>query len=75
MNFLVLVKLAKVGLTHYGVYINVTNCVMHFYLEQKNADGDQTDLSNKHNEPRLQRSRAQSRKIFRFRQSRRMEVT
>uniref|UniRef100_A0A2S2Q2N9 Protein unc-80 n=1 Tax=Sipha flava TaxID=143950 RepID=A0A2S2Q2N9_9HEMI len=42
--------------------------------EQKNADGEQTDFSNKHNEPRLQRSRAQSRKIFRFRQSRRMEV-
>ncbi|XP_025208646.1 protein unc-80 homolog isoform X2 [Melanaphis sacchari] len=42
--------------------------------DSKNADGDSTDTPLKHNEPRLQRSRAQSRKIFRFRQSRRMEV-
>jgi len=43
-------------------------------IDPKNADGDLTDISTKYIEPRLQRSRAQSRKIFRFRQSRRMEV-
>lgn len=45
-----------------------------FTLETKSSDGDQSDVPTKFNEPRLQRSRAQSRKIFRFRQSRRMEV-
>lgn len=49
------------------------NCV--YNKDQKNSDGDQSDINNKYNEPRLQRTRAQSRKIFRFRQSRRMEVS
>lgn len=54
---------------HYSI-----SAICNFTLETKSSDGDQSDVPAKLNEPRLQRSRAQSRKIFRFRQSRRMEV-
>lgn len=54
--------------------MQLLNAIFNLNLDTKNSDGDQTDLPSKNNEPRLQRSRAQSRKIFRFRQSRRMEV-